>query len=70
MEAAFLFCAETADLQVCDSNTLNLLNIPEKYEFPCVLALGYPGSNARTFKPDPIAIEERIHTNTWGKVNL
>ena len=43
----------------------DLLKIPKKYEFPCILALGYPDPNARTFKPDPIKIEERIHTNTW-----
>ena len=48
----------------------NLLRIPEKYEFPCILALGYPEPTARTFKPDPIKIEERIHSNTWGNFIL
>ena len=48
----------------------HILMIPEKYEFPCILALGYPKPNARTFKPDSIKIEERIHTNNWGNVNL
>jgi nitroreductase len=43
-----------------------LLNIPDDYEFPCILALGYPEPNARTFIPDPIEIEERIHTNLWN----
>ena len=48
----------------------NLLKIPEKHEFPCILALGYPEPNAKTFKPDPIKIEERIHSNTWGNFIL
>ena len=42
-----------------------LLNIPDKYEFPCILALGYPDPNAKTFKPDPVKIEERIHKDLF-----
>jgi len=48
----------------------NLLNIPEKYEFPCILALGFPEPNAKTFKPDPVMIDERIHNNTWGNIKF
>jgi nitroreductase len=43
----------------------SLLKIPNHYEFPCILALGYPEPNARTFVPDPIEIGERIFKNNW-----
>jgi nitroreductase len=51
----------------CPERIRSLLKIPNKYEFPCILALGYPEPNARTFKPDPIKIEERIHKDLWGE---
>lgn len=44
-----------------------LLKIPEKYDFPCILALGYPQPNAKVFRPDPFMIEERVYKNLWGK---
>ena len=44
----------------------NFLKIPSEFEFPCILALGYPKLNARTFKPDPLKIEDRIYNNSWG----
>lgn len=43
----------------------SILKIPDKYDFPCILALGYPTASARTFKPDPITIGERIYKNFW-----
>ena len=47
-----------------------LLKIPDKYEFPCILALGYPEPKARTFIPDPVKIEERIHKNICRISNI
>jgi nitroreductase len=44
-----------------------ILKIPEKYDFPCILALGYPQLNAKVFQPDPFIIEERVYKNEWGK---
>ena len=41
----------------------SILKVPDKYDFPCILALGYPKANAKKFEPDPIKIEDRIHTN-------
>jgi nitroreductase len=41
------------------------LAIPESYEIPCYLALGYP--HEHTFRPEqiPVRLEERIHINRW-----
>ncbi|MFX1569134.1 MAG: nitroreductase family protein [Promethearchaeota archaeon] len=43
----------------------SILKIPENYEFPCILAIGYPKPNAKSFPPDPIKINERLHFNSW-----
>ena len=37
------------------------LNIPEGYEMPCYLALGYPAENAQRARQVDIQLEERIH---------
>ncbi|HZW02501.1 MAG TPA: nitroreductase family protein [Anaerolineaceae bacterium] len=42
------------------------LAIPEPYEVPCYLALGYPQAGAGRAKQVAIPIEERIHAETWG----
>jgi nitroreductase len=42
-----------------------LLKIPDKHEFPCVLALGYPQEGAKSFKPDSYNIDQKIHYNYW-----
>lgn len=41
------------------------LGIPEEYEVPCYLALGYPKNNARRTKQCEIRLEDRIHDNEW-----
>lgn len=41
------------------------LNIPESYEFPCYIALGYPAENAKTFPPKAVNVENKIHINRW-----
>jgi nitroreductase len=43
----------------------NILKLPDKYELPCILALGYPKEGARVFTPDPFNISERIYYNHW-----
>ncbi|MFZ6028336.1 MAG: nitroreductase family protein [Chloroflexota bacterium] len=43
------------------------LNIPEGYEVPCYLALGYPKQDARKLKQYPVRLEDRIHVNGWSK---
>ncbi|GAK52240.1 nitroreductase family protein [Candidatus Moduliflexus flocculans] len=42
-----------------------VLNIPEAYEVPCYLALGYPAPTAKRLKQHEINIEEKIHLNAW-----
>jgi len=42
-----------------------VLNIPESYEVPCYLALGYPAPTAKRLKQHEITIEEKIHLNSW-----
>lgn len=39
--------------------------IPEEYEIPCYLALGYPAENAQRAGQVDIDLEERIHLNCW-----
>jgi nitroreductase len=43
----------------------NALNIPDNYEFPCWLALGYPAQDAKRAVQVTIDLEERIHENNW-----
>jgi len=42
-----------------------VLAIPEDYEVPCYLALGYPDKNAKRAKQNSIQVEDRIHFNKW-----
>jgi nitroreductase len=42
-----------------------VLNVPEDYEIPCYIALGYPDKNAKPVKQHAISAEERIHFNKW-----
>jgi hypothetical protein len=43
----------------------NKFNIPEGYEIPCYLALGYPANDAKTFSPKEINIDDKIHIGKW-----
>jgi len=42
-----------------------VLNIPENYEFPCYLALGYPDENVKHVVQHKIKVEDRLHFNKW-----
>ncbi len=42
-----------------------ILNIPEGYEVPCYLALGYPQPTAKRLRQYPVCVEDKIHMNAW-----
>ena len=42
-----------------------VLGVPESYEVPCWLALGYPAAEARGAKQLQIRVDERVHLNEW-----
>jgi nitroreductase len=42
------------------------LGIPDDYEVPCYLALGYPRVDTAWIEQLPVDIDERIHTNRWS----
>ncbi len=42
-----------------------LLNIPQPYETPCYLALGYPLETAKRLPQYEFNLEEKIHLNAW-----
>jgi nitroreductase len=41
------------------------LQVPDDYEIPCYLALGYPQEGIEGIKQIEVNIEERIHHNAW-----
>jgi nitroreductase len=41
-----------------------ILKVPQEYEFPCYIALGYPCDEANVFSPQS-TISEKIHFNRW-----
>lgn len=43
----------------------NTLGIPEDYEVPCYIALGYPDENAKRISQHHIKADERMHFNKW-----
>lgn len=47
------------------SHVRQVLKIPEDYEFPCYLALGYPREDVEPILQHAIPVEERIHFNKW-----
>jgi nitroreductase len=42
------------------------LHVPEEYEIPCYLALGYPIEGADRTRQVDICIQDRIHVDEWG----
>ncbi|MGD9100136.1 MAG: nitroreductase family protein [Anaerolineae bacterium] len=43
-----------------------VLGVPEGYEIPCYLALGYPAQTATRTRQKSVLVEERIHVNEWS----
>lgn len=41
------------------------LKIPEEYEIPCYLALGYPAGHARRTRQVAVSPLERVHVDGW-----
>lgn len=41
------------------------LNIPEDYEVPCYIALGYPDRDAKPVRQHSVNAEERMHFSKW-----
>ena len=41
------------------------LNIPDGYEIPCHLALGYPAEDAKRARQVKINLDERVHIDRW-----
>ncbi len=41
------------------------LGVPEGYEVPCYIALGYPRADAKILKQVEIDLDERLHLNHW-----
>jgi nitroreductase len=41
------------------------LHIPEDYEIPCYLAMGYPREDIIPVRQLPVNVDERIHFNKW-----
>ncbi len=42
-----------------------MVNVPEGYEFPCFLAIGYPALDAHLPRQKQIRVKDRIHFNKW-----
>jgi nitroreductase len=42
-----------------------VLNVPEDYEIPCYIALGYPNKNVKPVEQHPINVEQKMHFNKW-----
>jgi nitroreductase len=42
-----------------------VLGVPESYEIPCWLALGYPAAGARGAEQIQIKVDERVHLDGW-----
>jgi len=41
------------------------LGVPEDYEIPCTIALGYPKTTTERTTQKEIRVDERIHANAW-----
>jgi nitroreductase len=40
-------------------------HLPENYEIPCYIALGYPAEDAKRARQVEFRLEDRLHTDTW-----
>jgi nitroreductase len=43
----------------------SLLNIPDAYEVPCYLALGYPKTTATRMRQHELRLDDKIHMDVW-----
>ncbi len=43
----------------------NVLGHPDNYVMPCYIALGYPDTNAKRTKQNPVSAKTKIHFNSW-----
>ncbi len=41
------------------------LNVPEGYEIPCYLSLGYPAKDQPAFSQHPVCADAKIHFDRW-----
>jgi nitroreductase len=48
----------------------HILSVPEDYEIPCYLALGYPKGTAKRARRKEVSVDERIHVNAWEEIWL
>ncbi len=42
-----------------------VLNVPDDYEIPCCIALGYPNEDVNKIPQHSFKVEDRIHLNKW-----
>jgi nitroreductase len=42
-----------------------MLNVPQGYEIPCYLALGYPVTKQPEIRQHPVDADKKIHLNKW-----
>lgn len=42
-----------------------VLRIPDDYEIPCYIALGYPTKDSKPIKQLPINVDDRMHDDEW-----
>jgi len=47
------------------SQLKHILSVPEGYEIPCCLALGYPAEGRPTIRQVPVDVDSRIHFDRW-----
>ncbi|MGE5578642.1 MAG: nitroreductase family protein [Bacillota bacterium] len=62
-EGVFGVTAVFGDLQMARAKTV--LGVPEDYEVPCFIGLGYPAPDAKRVKQPPIDLSQRLHFNKW-----
>lgn len=43
----------------------DILNIPDNYEIPAIIPMGYPGENATRCRQNEISLDAKIHINAW-----